>query len=560
MLIAHKIKLLPTPEQAALFRRCETVAKATYNQALRMWQEDYQRYLREMVALCGSRGISALTDSPRCLWPRFKKRSDLEKELIAAGVAKDDIPATSGFRWISKHYANRPAHWEDLGYWPGAGKITNLKDAANHFFKDGFGYPRPIKEDDVCGFLVLSSAEKCGGKKDANGRHNGPFARHVDRPVWQRPLEFNVPKIGKVRMAEPLRFEKFETQKKISPRGKNEGQEIETFPVASVTISRNKAGDWFASILCSVPEIEPNAPVRDYKVGVDLGIKTLAKLSDEVPGQPDRFPARKALSNAERRLLRLERKMSRQQAQAARRKRKLSECKNYQKTKRLHALAWKKVGHRRESYSHQLTTVLVRDYPVIGIEDLGVKGMMRKGKPGNKPKKARLNRAIGDAGFGRFRIQLEYKAKWHRREVHYTPQFEPTSKVCNQCGWKNEKLKLSDRQWRCGGCETIHDRDLNAALNICRKSVPKSSDDPSVAGKDEKDVKSGSAKSRRGRFVSRKSEGDSSSPFDPGAVDTEQSVVGAPNGQKALEEATGHRRNNADFSRSSGFKSRLDGY
>ncbi len=566
MLIAHKVKLFPSSEQAEKFRRCESIAKATYNQALRMWQADYQGYLREICALCASYRVNALVAAPRCVWPRYRKRAELVKDLLEAGADQEKIPKPSGIDRISKLYANRPEHWTDCGYWPGAGKIADLKDAADHFFKDGFGYPRPIKDDDICGFVVLSGNEKCGGKLNQQGKRTGPFARHVDRPVWQRPLEFHVPAIGNVRMAEPLRFPRFEGQKKTSPRGKKKGQEIETFPVASVTISRNKAGDWFASILCSAPDIQPEPPRCDCKVGVDLGVKTFAKLSDEIAGQPDRFPARKALKIAEGRLRRLQRKMSRQQEQARKCAKKLKDCKNYQKTRRLYAKAWSRVTAQRETYSHQVTTALVKDYPVIGIEDLRVRGMMAKGKPGNKRRKARLNRAIGDAALGRFRTQLEYKAKWHNRKVHYCGQFEPTTQICSRCRAANPALRgpmgLRIREWTCANCNATHDRDLNAATNIREMSAP--SDDPSVAGKDVKGSKSGAVKPRKRRSGSRKSGGET--PFDPGAVGAEQSAASAPSGQKPSEnvkknapDGTRDRHDDADFLPQVGFNSRLDG-
>lgn len=568
MLIAHKVKLFPTPEQAEKFRRCESVAKATYNQALRIWQQDYQQYLGKISEFCASRGVEALVEAPRCVWPRYRKRAELVRDLLKAGADKESIPKPSGIDRISKLYANRPEHWKDLGYWPGAGKIADLKDAADHFFKDGFGYPRPIKDDDICGFIVLSGNEKCGGKLNQKGKRNGPFAQHVDRPVWQRPLKFHVPQLGEVRMAEALRFPQFEGQKKPSPRGKNKGQEIETFPVASVTISRNKAGDWFASILCSAPDIKPGPLKHNYKVGVDLGIKTFAKLSDEKQGCPDRFPARKALKNAEGRLGRLQRKMSRQQEQAQKRGKKLKECKNYQKTRKLYAKAWKHVTAQRETYTHQVTTALVKDYPQIGIEDLRVKGMMSKGKPGNKRRKARLNRAIGDAALGRFRTQLEYKAKWYKREVHYAGQFEPTSQICSGCFVQNAALRgpkgLRIREWTCAKCGCTHDRDLNAAINIRERSKCRASNDPSVAGKDDKDSKSGTVRPRKRKSASRKSEGET--PSDPGAVGREQSAASAPSGQKPSENVeknapagTRDRRNDADFPQHSGFNSRLDG-
>jgi putative transposase len=80
----------------------------------------------------------------------------------------------------------------------------------------------------------------------------------------------------------------------------------------------------------------------------------------------------------------------------------------------------------------------------------------------------RLARAISDVGFGMFRSQIEYKAKRYGVRLIVADRFYPSSRLCSVCGWKNEALTLSDRQWCCPQCGTRHDRDLNAALNLKR--------------------------------------------------------------------------------------------
>lgn len=100
MLKAHKMKLFPTSEQQTKFRRCEEIAKATYNQALRMWEDDYRRYLGEISAVCAQYSVNPLVDAPRCVKPRYKRRADLEKQLLDAGVAQAVIPKPRGFDWI----------------------------------------------------------------------------------------------------------------------------------------------------------------------------------------------------------------------------------------------------------------------------------------------------------------------------------------------------------------------------------------------------------------------------------------------------------------------------
>lgn len=81
-------------------------------------------------------------------------------------------------------------------------------------------------------------------------------------------------------------------------------------------------------------------------------------------------------------------------------------------------------------------------------------------------KQHRLAKSIGDSGWGEFVRQLTYKANWYDREVVFINRYFPSSKTCSSCGQVNEILQLSDRLWRCNGCKTEHDRDINAAKNI----------------------------------------------------------------------------------------------
>jgi len=113
--------------------------------------------------------------------------------------------------------------------------------------------------------------------------------------------------------------------------------------------------------------------------------------------------------------------------------------------------------NKREDYLHKVSKHLVDNYDTICIEDLGTSNMMKNGK---------LSRAIGDMGWSKFKSMLEYKCDWYDKNLQVIGRFEPSSKTCNSCGSKNNDLKLSDREWVCKDCGEIHDRDINAALNI----------------------------------------------------------------------------------------------
>ena len=91
------------------------------------------------------------------------------------------------------------------------------------------------------------------------------------------------------------------------------------------------------------------------------------------------------------------------------------------------------------------------------MEDLNVSGMMKNHK---------LSKSIQDVSFCELKQILQYKASWNDKQIVFIDRFYPSSKTCHCCGYKNDSLQLSDRQWVCPKCGVIHDRDINAAKNI----------------------------------------------------------------------------------------------
>ena len=234
-----------------------------------------------------------------------------------------------------------------------------------------------------------------------------------------------IPNLGWVRMRETLRF-----------AGK----------IMSATISR-VADRWFVSI--TVDTSLSNLPRAENQgaVGVDLGVSVLATLSTG-----ERIMGPKAHKAALLRLKRLSRSLSRKTKGSNNRK------KAQMKIARLHA----KISNIRKDGLHKLTTDLTRRFDTIGIEDLNVKGMM---------KNRRLSRAIGDMGFYEFRRQLNYKAGFRGNAIVVAERWFASSKICSACDCKVESLPLSVRVWTCSSCNTLHDRDVNAANNLKNLAV-----------------------------------------------------------------------------------------
>ncbi len=120
-----------------------------------------------------------------------------------------------------------------------------------------------------------------------------------------------------------------------------------------------------------------------------------------------------------------------------------------------------KIANQRHDYLHKISYNLVSKSQAtyIALEDLHVKGMIRNKK---------LARHIANASWYKFKTMLEYKAQRNNKKVISIDRFAPSSKICNCCGHKLDKLPLSIRKWVCSNCNTMHDRDINAAKNIAK--------------------------------------------------------------------------------------------
>ncbi|MHA2353759.1 MAG: RNA-guided endonuclease InsQ/TnpB family protein [Candidatus Thorarchaeota archaeon] len=216
--------------------------------------------------------------------------------------------------------------------------------------------------------------------------------------------------------------------------------------ILSVTI-RRQSNRWFASVTVE-EEIPDPAPRKGPAVGVDLGVKTLATLSD---GKTFANPC--ALRRRLKKLRRLSKSVSR----------KKKGSKNREKaTVRLSNL-YLKVFNIRQDTLHKVTTYLAKNHSKVVIENLGVSGMM---------KNRRLARVIADVGMYKFRKQLEYKCEWYGTKLIVAPRAFPSSKRCSSCGYKRKELSLSEREYYCKECGLKIDRDLNAALNLVTVSLP----------------------------------------------------------------------------------------
>ena len=245
---------------------------------------------------------------------------------------------------------------------------------------------------------------------------------HFDFENWTVKL----PKLGKVVLCENRMFDQ-----SICKQG-------------TCTVSRDHCGTYWCTI--TVDDLQPKPTktklVKDNAVGIDLGIKDYVILSDGT-----KYSNPKHIEKVQRRLGHLQKVFAR----------KNKESMNHERMRIKVAKCYRSISNQRNDFLHKLSTNLVRNYDVICLEDLNVKGMEQN---------HHLARAIQGAAWSEFVRQLEYKSEWYGKNILFIGRFEPSSKLCHKCGYINQELQLKDREWTCPICGEHHDRDINAAINI----------------------------------------------------------------------------------------------
>ena len=292
--------------------------------------------------------------------------------------------------------------------------LRNLSDSFDRFFKKQNKYPRfKSKKTPVQSYTTKAT--------------NGNIAVLGDR--------LKLPKLGMVRFAK--------------------SREVEG-RILNATIRRNPTGKYFVSLLV---ETEMNTIQKTgSSVGIDVGLKDFAVLSDKTTYENPKF-----FRSLEKKLAKEQRKLSRRKEQALKDGRKLSESKNYQKQRIKVANIHETIKNKRTDYLHKISTEIVKNHDIIGIEDLLVKNMVLNRK---------LAKSISEVSWAEFRTMLEYKAKWYGKEIIAVARNFPSSQLCSGCGYQNKAVKsLAVRKWVCPECHSHHDRDINASINLKQEAL-----------------------------------------------------------------------------------------
>ena len=215
--------------------------------------------------------------------------------------------------------------------------------------------------------------------------------------------------------------------------------------ISRITIKRDACGNYWLYILTDFVDTKP-LPTTGKSVGADFGMKdaylTLSTGEKKQHPQP--------LKQSLKKLRSLNKSLSRKQKGSN----------GWWRCVRRLARLYRKISNQRKDFHWQLATELCKKFDTIVLETLNLDGMKRL-----------WGRKVSDLAFYQFIEILKYKCLKHKRHFVQIGQWTATTKPCSDCGFHNESLTLSDRQWLCPECGSHHDRDINAAINILRAGI-----------------------------------------------------------------------------------------
>ena len=238
----------------------------------------------------------------------------------------------------------------------------------------------------------------------------------------------------------------------------------DSWNLKSVTMEHCPSGRYTATVLFERDTQTPERTEPANIVGLDYASHGLYVSSD---GEHADYPG--FYRNAEDKLVKEQRKLSLMVKGSA----------NWCKQRRRVARAYEKTANQRRDYQHKKANMLADTYDAVAVESLNLKGMARKPKPKPDPDnpgaylrngrkaKSGLAKSTLDNAYGMFCTMLEYKLARQGKLLVRVDKWYPSSQLCHECGYRNPQTKdLDVREWTCPQCGALHDRDVNAALNI----------------------------------------------------------------------------------------------
>ena len=334
-----------------------------------------------------------------------------------------------------KDYLNPSKKTEELSFLGDVDKfaletaVENVQDAFDRFFKKQNKFPK---------FKSKRKAKKAYTTKFTDTTAGGNI-RLLDNNYIQLPI------LKKVEYVKPKSLKNQDKLNKVMS-----GQAR----ILNATVSQ-KREKFYVSLCCE--EVVDLVNPLDLKnidenkiIGIDLGLKDFAIINNGLHTEKVDNP--KYFAKSEKKLAKLQRRLA---------KKKL-DSKNYIKAKNKLNGMHTKIANQREDFCHQLSRRLVNENQVIIVENLNIKGMVK-----NK----NLAKAIQDVGWSKFLTFLKYKLEWEGKHYIEIDRWFASSKICSSCGEKKLMLALNEREWVCSSCQTTHDRDENASINIRKEGM-----------------------------------------------------------------------------------------
>ena len=236
---------------------------------------------------------------------------------------------------------------------------------------------------------------------------------------------------------------------RIPKVGKIKSGEIDTsLTPKTTTIRRDGTGVFYISFVYEINEVEPPKEIdQDKVIGIDLGVKHFL-----VTDSGEKIENPKFLAKTEKGIKKAQQNLSRKEKNS----------KNREKERLKLAKKFKKYRNKKNDWQHKQSKRIVDESQAIIAEDLSVKQMM---------KNRRMSKVIFDASWDACIGKIKYKCRLYGKHFAQVDKYFPSTRLCSDCGHKNNDLKLKDRSWNCPSCGVWHDRDINAAINIKKKGL-----------------------------------------------------------------------------------------